>query len=83
MHLSLASKFADMQKECALVEDRFELRLKKAYWLAQGEDTMRVRIMFLEIAELLEVFRFKIIASLRLATMNDVLFCMRTEENSA
>lgn len=72
----------DWSAETAYVEDRIEIRLKKAYWMAQGEDTVKVRLMLLEIAEVLDLSGFRIYASARLCNSNDILFCMKENHDS-
>jgi hypothetical protein len=67
----------DWAAESAYVEDRVEIRLKKPYWMPNGTDTIKARLMLLEVAEVLDLFEHKIYASLRLGNSNDTLFCVR------
>lgn len=64
------------------MEDRMEIRLKKPYWISQGEDTVKARLMLLEIAQVLDLFGFKIYISLRLSNVNDVLFCIKEDRDT-
>lgn len=59
-----------------------EIRLKKPYWISQGEDTVKARLMLLEIAQVLDLFGFKIYISLRLSNANDVLFCIKEDRDT-
>lgn len=63
--------------ESTYIEDRMEIRLKKQYWMSNGEDTVRARLMLLEIVEALDLFGFRIYASLKLTSENDSLFCVK------
>lgn len=63
--------------ESAYIEDRVEIRMKKPYWMPNGTDTIKTRLMLLEIAEVLDRFEHRVYASLRLGSTNDTLFCMK------
>jgi len=66
-----------------------QIRVKDIGWTAQGQNTVRVRLMLLAVVETLEEFGFGIYATLRTANRAgkgleaDMLICSRRQDGVA